>query len=133
MYKQIIYGNPITKKNSQRIITLRRWNPHTRKYVHRSIILPSKQYEKYEKDALMMLFPPENPINIRSNVKCVYYMETKRRVDLNNLLEATCDILTKAGVLEDDKSTIVAGHDGSRVFYDRNNPRVEIEITELDD
>lgn len=53
-------------------------------------------------------------------------------MDLVNLLESTCDILVDAGILEDDNSNIVAGHDGSRVLYDKNNPRVEILITKLD-
>lgn len=66
------------------------------------------------------------------NVKGVYYMPTRHRVDLCNLLEATCDILTHYGVLEDDHSRIVASHDGSRVRYDKDNPRVEITITESD-
>lgn len=68
-------------------------------------------------------------INQPVNLKCVYYMQTRRRVDLLNLLEATCDILVDAGVLEDDNCKIVVSHDGSRVLYDKSNPRVEIEIT----
>lgn len=55
-------------------------------------------------------------------------MPTKHRVDLVNLLEATCDVLVKADVLEDDNSKIVASHDGSRVLYDKANPRAEIYI-----
>jgi Holliday junction resolvase RusA-like endonuclease len=51
-------------------------------------------------------------------------------VDLVNLVEATCDILVDAGVLVDDNSGIVTSHDGSRVLYDKTDPRVEIEITE---
>ncbi len=66
------------------------------------------------------------------NLKCVYYMPNRRRVDLVNLMEATCDILVKAGVLADDCAAIVAGHDGSRVLLDRLHPRVEIELQELE-
>lgn len=58
-------------------------------------------------------------------------MPTKRRVDLVNLLEATCDILVHYGVLADDNSSIVAGHDGSRVLHDKERPRVEVTITEI--
>jgi Holliday junction resolvase RusA-like endonuclease len=64
-------------------------------------------------------------------MKCVYYMATKRKVDLVNLIEATCDILVDAGVLADDDSKIVVSHDGSRVKLDRDNPRAEITITEI--
>ena len=65
------------------------------------------------------------------NVRCVYYMKTRQRVDLANLIEATTDILVKARVLEDDNSKIVAGHDGSRVLYDKDRTRVEICIEEM--
>ena len=46
-----------------------------------------------------------------------------------NLLEAIDDIMVKAGLLVDDNFTIIQSHDGSRVFYDKNNPRTEIRIT----
>lgn len=55
-------------------------------------------------------------------------MPTRHRVDLVNLLEATCDILVKANVIEDDNCKIIATHDGSFVTYDKNNPRVEITL-----
>jgi Holliday junction resolvase RusA-like endonuclease len=58
-------------------------------------------------------------------------MPTRHRVDLVNLLEATCDILVDAGILADDNSNIVAAHDGSRVEYDKYNPRVEITISPI--
>lgn len=76
---------------------------------------------------------PNSPISARVNVRCVYYMKTARRVDLANLIEATTDILVKARVLEDDNSKIVSAHDGSRVDYDKQNPRVEIWIEEMED
>ena len=63
----------------------------------------------------------------------VYYMATRRKVDLANLIEATCDILVKAKVLADDNSQIVAAHDGSRVDYDKKNPRAEIWIEEMEE
>lgn len=34
---------------------------------------------------------------------------------------------------EDDNSKIVAAHDGSRAELDRENPRVEIEIEEMEE
>lgn len=94
---------------------------------------PSKAYADYEKDCLRQIKGPRSPVSARVNVRCVYYMKTARRVDLANLLEATCDILVKAGVLADDNSRIVAAHDGSRVDYDKQNPRAEIWIEEMED
>ena len=58
-------------------------------------------------------------------------MPTRRRVDLNNLLEAATDLLVSAGVLKDDHCGIVVSHDGSRVLYDKDNPRTEITITRV--
>lgn len=71
------------------------------------------------------------PINKPINLKCVYYMKTRRRVDLFNLLNATADILVHYGVLKDDDCNIVVSPDGSRVKYDKENPRVEVEIKEM--
>lgn len=112
--------NPVTKKNSQNIA-----------YQNgRYFILPSKQYRRYEKDALYFLKPLgiDYPINVR----CLFYMKTHGRVDLTNLLEAIDDVMVKAGTLKDDNSEIVAGHDGSRVYYDKENPRTEIYIEEIE-
>lgn len=114
-----IHGAPITKKNSQQILT----NPKTK----RPFIMPSKQYKAYETAALKELGKPKRPpLETPLNVRCLYYMPTRRKADLCNLIEATCDILTRAGIIKDDNSTIVVSHDGSRVFYDKENPRVEI-------
>lgn len=119
-----LYGDPRTKKNSAQILRTRSGAP---------FVAPSKAYGDYETDCLRQIKKPRSPISARVNVRCVYYMPTRRRVDLVNLIEATCDILVKAGVLEDDHCRIVAGHDGSRVEYDKGNPRAEITITALED
>lgn len=123
-----LYGNPVTKKNSQRI--LYKFTKFGRKT---PFIAPSKTYVDYETDCLRQIKRPRSPISARVNVRCVYYMKTARRVDLANLIEATTDILVKARVLEDDNSKIVAAHDGSRVDYDKKNPRAEILIEEMED
>ena len=122
LYTATIHGAPRTKKNSQQILI----NQKTR----RPFVMPSKAYKEYEALCLSQLRKKETPISSPVNVECVYYMPTLRRVDLCNLLEATCDILVRAGVLADDNSDIVASHDGSRVLYDKNYPRTEITITE---
>jgi Holliday junction resolvase RusA-like endonuclease len=113
---------PVTKKTHQQIV----------KAKGRLMVIPSKQYKEYEKACAE--FIPQMPFNMFDcpvNVECVYYMPTKRRVDLVNLEESTLDILVKYGILKDDNCNIVASMDGSRVYYDKENPRTEIEITEL--
>lgn len=120
--KIVIPGNPRTKKNSQRILT--------NKKTGRSFIAPSTAFQKYEKAARATI--PQSvrkAIDYRVTVKCLYYMHTLRAVDLSNLLEATDDILVKHGVLADDNCRVIASHDGSRVLYDKINPRAEIYIT----
>lgn len=119
-----LYGEPRTKKNSARILTGR---------VGRPYVAPSKAFVDYEESCLWQIKRPQKPISARVNVRCIYYMKTHRRVDLANLIEATTDILVKARVLEDDNCRIVAAHDGSRVDYDKNNPRAEIWIEEMED
>lgn len=117
---------PISKKNSQQILK----NPKT----GRPFIMPSKKYKQYEAAAAAFLLPrPESPIDREVNVKCLFYMPTRRVVDLVNLLEAADDVLVYAGVLEDDNSRIIVGHDGSRVLYDKERPRTEIVITMTDE
>ena len=124
-----IPGAPITKKNSQQILINRATG--------RPFIMPSKQYKDYEKASLAKLhavkaIQPE-PIAEPVNVQCLYYMPTRRKIDLCNLIEATCDILVSAKILEDDNASIVVGHDGSRVLHDKDNPRVEVCITSVEE
>jgi Holliday junction resolvase RusA-like endonuclease len=120
--KIVIGITPITKKNHQQIIR-----------VHgKRIIIPSKQYRKYEKDCAPFLLPyAHQNINERVNVCCKYYMPTKRRVDLTNLLNSTLDLLVQYGIILDDNRNIVYSVDGSRVLYDKAFPRTEIEITPI--
>ena len=120
----IIFGNPITKKNHSQII----------KAGNRHMLIPSKQYKAYERDFVvqcMKIGVSNKNLSKRLNIACVYYMKTKRKVDLTNLLSATMDCLVKAKVIEDDNCNIACSHDGSRVFYDKDNPRVEITISEV--
>lgn len=122
--KIILYGDPRTKKNSARIL---------KAHANRRIVAPSEAFMQYQEKCLWQIKRPYNPITARVNVRCVYYMATRRKVDLANLIEATTDILVKAKVLADDNSQIVAAHDGSRVDYDKKNPRAEIWIEEMED
>jgi Holliday junction resolvase RusA-like endonuclease len=112
---------PKTKKNSSRIV-------HVGKY-HK--LLPSAAYTQYEKDCKPFLktLGIDYPVNIRAE----YYMSTRRVVDLVNLHEALCDVLVHYGTLKDDNSRIVAAMDGSRVLYDKANPRTEIYIEKLEE
>jgi Holliday junction resolvase RusA-like endonuclease len=115
--------NPITKKNHGTIVKVK----------GRTILIPSKQYAKYEKECKPFIPVLESPINYPINLRVLYYMETKRKCDITNLLQATCDMLVKYNVLEDDNYSIVASVDGTKVFYDKENPRCEIFIEKKND
>ena len=124
--KYIISLPPITKKNSQQILTNRRTG--------KSFIAPSKAYKRYEQQAMWYLHPkPKTPLAGRYRVATVFHMPTRRRVDLTNLMEAAHDTLVAAKILADDNNTIIASVDGSRVLYDKTNPRTEIFIEEMPD
>lgn len=110
---------PRTKKNSQRIVTI---GGHPR-------VIPSRAYKDYEEAAGYYLPHLKEPISAPVNVSAVFYMPTRRRVDLVNLEEALLDVLVRYGVLDDDNSKIVAMMDGSRVDYDKEYPRTECFIT----
>ena len=85
----------------------------------------------YEKNFCIFASRYNKKIDYPVNIKCVYYMQTRRKVDLTNLLSATMDCLVSSGVIVDDNRNIAGANDGSRVFYDKENPRVEITISDL--
>ena len=115
---------PITKKNSQQILTNHKTG--------RPFIMPSAKYKQYEREAGWFLKPlPPRPIECELNVKCLFYLQNRRKTDLNNLLEAVTDMLVHYNVIADDHYGIVASHDGSRCYVDKENPRTEIIITRI--
>lgn len=117
----VIRETPVTKKNSQQILINRATG--------RPFVFPSKAYKKFEQLAGMYLRPrPKTPVNEPVNVVYKFYMPTRRRVDLANLISAMDDILVHHKILADDNRDIIACHDGCRVYYDKENPRVEIVI-----
>lgn len=125
-YQYTIPLPPVSKKNSQRILINRRTG--------RPFIKPSAAYEKYEAAAMWYLNPkPRTPIDAPCRVMTVFYMPTRRGCDLSNLIEAAHDILVKSKVLADDNYKVIDNVDGSRVRYDKDNPRTEIIIEVLQD
>ena len=126
IYKYTIPLPPVTKKNSQRILVNRKTGM--------PFIAPSSAYKRYEAQARYFLTPkPKTPLAGCYRVAAEFYMPTRRRVDLTNLLEAAHDTLVAAKILADDNNTIIASVDGSRVLYDKENPRTEIIIQELNE
>ena len=115
-----IYLIPRSKKNSMQIVYKNK----------KPIIIPSKVYKQYEKDCAYFM-PKIDTINYPINIKALYYMPTHRKVDKTNLESALLDILVEYKIIEDDNSNIVVGTDGSRVLYDKDNPRTEVFIEKI--
>lgn len=115
--------NPVTKKNSQRVIPCGKYHK----------VLPSKAYERYEKEAEPFLPVCGRKISRPCEVVGLFYMKNRHKVDLTNLLEALDDVLVAHEVLEDDNSQIIVSHDGSRVLHDPANPRTEVTIRFLEE
>ena len=116
---------PRSKKNSQQIII----NPRTK----RPMIIQSKLYANFERECGLYLKKYKCNIHYRINLKIEFYVPDKRRRDIANYIEAIQDILVKYEVLKDDNYNIVYSLDGTRIHVDKENPRVEIEITKLEE
>lgn len=118
---------PCIKKNSQEIVKV----PIKGSNKKRLAIIQGKLYRQYEKECEQYI--PELNIDYPINVKSVFYMPSRRRVDLNNLFEALHDVMSKYHCIVDDNCNIIYSVDGSCVKYDKENPRTEVEITPLND
>lgn len=114
---------PRTKKNHAQIFKKKDGTP---------FVAPSKQFKEYQ-DNCGWFVPKNLNIDYPVNVKCLFYMKTRRKCDLTNLLEAIDDVMVHYGTISDDNYTVIAAHDGSRVFYDKENPRTEVFIEPLEE
>lgn len=123
VYKFVIDGRPMTKKNS---MTKTRYG-----------LIQSKQYRAYEKAALGQLMTQKprrfRTIACATRLNVEYYMPNRKGwPDLFGLVQATADILEKAGIVEDDgyiadvAYSCIAGVDP---FW----PRAEIKVIPMPD
>lgn len=129
IFHKVIFGVPYIKKNNQRVIYHR--------YLKRNIVVYSAKYQFWEKEAMKQLGLSNNgkwvidknmPRLIEHPVilKCHFYLGDRRIRDISALYEGIQDVLVKSQILKDDNYNIIIGHDGSRCFYDKENPRMEI-------
>lgn len=119
-FSVILKGNPVTKKNSRsfgggRPAPNKRYYPYSLYYV--------SYLKKIASDLNMSL-----PLSDRYILTCNFFRGDKRRVDISGLYEAPQDILVESGILVDDMCSVIIGHDESRVYYDKENPRTELYI-----
>jgi len=124
IYQYTISGSPIVKKNTQKVVRSR----------GRTFVVYSPQYRAWNDramDELAIQKRPSEPIDYPIILLCNFFIQTKRVVDLSALYEGIQDTLVEMDILLDDNYKIVVGHDGSRVFHDKNNPRTEVKIIPL--
>jgi len=129
-----ILGRPAVLKNSKQLVTVRGKprlipNAHAGKWAKRAIKDVAAQWP----------FGEPIPDRVEIEASIVTYAHDKRKRDLDNSLSGPLDILMPpktgaagkvkqpgAGILTDDSQ--VKSLDGSRLRYDKDNPRVEITI-----
>lgn len=124
--KIVIPVNPRSKKNSQEIVFNRRTG--------KRMVIQNERYTKFEKECkkyMPVLRQPKPYIDYKCNLSCKFYVCDLRKRDIANYIEAIQDILVKYEIISDDNYNVIASLDGCSMELDRDNPRVEIEITKL--
>lgn len=118
-----VFGIPRTKKNSQRITRIR----------GRISIQQSAAYKKWERTCVIKFSNnsrKHKPIDYPVNCKALFFRE-KNIGDAVNFYQGIADLLQKHGVLIDDK--YIRSWNGSKLLKDKENPRVEITLSETKD
>lgn len=122
-YRFIVHGHPYVKKSNQRVV-------FTQGRIRK---INTPRYNEWHRNAvkeLMFQKKPTEPIQSPINLQCEFFVKTRGRVDLSALYEGIQDVLVEVGILADDNYKIVSSHDGSGVYYDKENPRMVVTITE---
>lgn len=129
----VIPLDPRTKKNSQMIAGTGARCPYCGKH-KRQFIRQGSANQSYTIKAYPFLKPqPADPMDQPVHIRYLFYMATRRKVDKLNLQAAADDLLVLAGIIKDDNASIVKSHDGTRVRYDKENPRTEIYIYDYEE
>jgi hypothetical protein len=126
--RYLIPLNPRPKKNEHRIGGSGPKCPVCKKF-KKQFVRNGNRTTEFAYTAARYLQPrPERPIE--GPVQLVYrcYRETKHRVDDLNLYEALDDLLVQERIICDDNITVIRSRDGSRCWFDKENPRAEIYI-----
>ncbi len=127
-----IKGRPIVKKNTQKVITIRRKKAGLRfgKRPTTKRVIYSPQFLQWEFNAVMDMRQAFKGEMITEPMKLVlrfYFKDRQAEADTSNLVEGVQDTLKKAGVIKDDK--LVVKLEAEKFFG--SEPRVEIEIWKL--
>jgi hypothetical protein len=125
-----IPGAPRTKKTHNRIILVK-----SRGRKARRVVLPSEVWETWANAVLPAIAmqtrrsPVPCPLPDRPyNCAATFYRDANRG-DAVGYYQGLADVLEKANVVTNDKW--ITQWDGSRLLVDRENPRVELVLTEV--
>jgi len=121
--KFTIPGRPSTKKTSQRVVRRGKFTK----------ILPSALYERYElhcKDYCEFFWKKFqlNPLDFGVSVKLKVFLDSWIVGDECGYQQAHGDIIQKHGIIEDDMWIHWSDNNEHMIHYDKENPRVEVEI-----
>lgn len=120
--KFTLFGQVPAKKNS-RIVTCRGARPWS---------FPSKQYQKWHKDALKQLAQARvRPVDEVFFLSCVFYHVDRRKRDLSNEFESVADLLRDSGIIPDDNCFVLGEIHAKFGGVDKENARVEISLASL--
>jgi Holliday junction resolvase RusA-like endonuclease len=117
-----LVGAPRTKKTSNIMVT--KGKPR---------ILPSKAFSAWNRIAQVELarvrsaqvgFPIEGHVNVRA-----WFYQDVDRADPVGLYQALADALQEGRIVINDRQ--IRSWDGSRLLADKENPRIEVWITEI--
>lgn len=119
----VIHGQVRPKKNSKQIV----YNPRTK----RRFVVSSATYNKWHKDALWQLKGIGHVEGYPIAIDMVFYAESKRKFDLDNLSASILDTLQDANIIEDDDCYHIGKVTLRFGGVDKHNPRAEITIAPL--
>lgn len=123
--KLVVPGDCPSKKNGKRIIT----NHRTGK----PMIISSARHNDWEKGAIAALtlqFAGYRVTDYPVALGLTFYFKDRRAHDLDNVAASIMDVMTKAGILEDDSTKFVNRLTLEYGGVDKEDPRVEIEFSE---
>lgn len=110
-------------------ITINTLPPTINKYIGRSNIWEYQQDKKAYHKAIVMSTIGINPRYERCKMKVTYYFKDKRRRDPGNYEKMLLDGLVEANIIKDDNYDVITEFTTTGK-YDKDNPRVEVEIYE---
>ena len=123
--KLTYHGEVLSKKNSKQIIYNRRTG--------RPMLVSNKSSLLNEK-ALTEAFRwqiDEDVFDCPVEVRLKVWLKDRRRRDGDNQYTMVQDALVEAGLLEDDDYKHIPKHSVELMGYDKEDPRIEVEIIEI--